>query len=158
MTNDHTEAQSLHVSPNPLTRAAYDALCAERAAIDTTTLPEAAEHLRAIQDAGDPEGLESTAAVFEVQRLQSEIDRIDRILAGAHIIEPGAHTCVEVGALVTLDLGDGLEEYRIDTQPAAGSLSPQSPIGAAIVGLQAGEQVRVTTPAGVITVHVVHVA
>jgi transcription elongation factor GreA len=61
---------------------------------------------------------------------------------------------VTVGSVVVVVDGRGGEHvYQIvspvESDPAAGKLSVESPVGAALLGKRAGERVRVQTPSGV---------
>ena len=72
---------------------------------------------------------------------------------GAALLGCGTGETVGVGSRVRLRREDSEEEYRVvapeDAAPASGLISMQSPVGRALLGRAAGEEVRVRTPEGV---------
>jgi transcription elongation GreA/GreB family factor len=60
---------------------------------------------------------------------------------------------IRLGSRVHMRLDDQDEEYRVvaseDAEPTSGLISMESPVGRALLGRAAGEEVRVRTPEGV---------
>lgn len=124
--------------------------------------PEIAERLRqALEDGGElTENTEYEEAKNEQAFIESEINRIDRILRNAKVIDENAKfDTVEIGALVTI-IEDGYddEEYRIvgaaEANPSLGKISKDSPMGKALMGAKVGDKVKYKAPDGTITIKV----
>jgi transcription elongation factor GreA len=94
--------------------------------------------------------------------LEGRIKELEYILLNAKIIEDkvGERTVVEVGASVTIKEGElPPETYQVvgakEADPRNGRISNESPIGKAILGKKAGEEVVVQTPAGPINLTII---
>ncbi len=95
-------------------------------------------------------------AKFEQARLEARIAELEQLLTTAQVIEldqvpTGA---VSLGSVVHLAASDGrTHRYTIvgsyEADPAAGRISHESPVGKALLGRKAGDEVLVTTPGGV---------
>jgi transcription elongation factor GreA len=145
----------------PLTREAYERLRRELEYLRTVRRREIAEEIR---DAWESEldKDEDVALPFETAKedqavVESRIATLEDILARATIIDEAAARAsdtVTVGSVVVL-VDDRGEEHvyqivsPVESDPAAGKLSAESPVGAALLGKRAGERVRVQTPSGV---------
>jgi transcription elongation factor GreA len=83
--------------------------------------------------------------------LARRLDACKRLLEAAEVVEPDGRAVL--GARVMLRFADGeLEAFELvapgDVDPAAGRVSHESPLGAAIIGRRAGETVPLDAPAG----------
>jgi transcription elongation factor GreA len=94
--------------------------------------------------------------------LEGRIKELEYILLNAKIIEDkvGERTVVEVGASVTIKEGElPPETYQVvgakEADPRNGRISNESPIGKAILGKKAGDEVVVQTPAGPINLTII---
>ena len=94
--------------------------------------------------------------------LEGRIKELEYILQNAKIIEDkvGERTVVEVGASVTIKEGElPPETYQVvgakEADPRNGRISNESPIGKAILGKKAGDEVVVQTPAGPINLTII---
>ena len=69
---------------------------------------------------------------------------------------------VDVGATITVSQGSKKMDFTIvgasEADPAKGYISNESPIGAAFIGHQAGDSVKVETPAGSTSYKIVKIA
>ena len=115
------------------------------------------EHLKAAREYGDlSENSEYDAARAEQGRLETKIALIEETLRVAKIIpsDQKKSSTVMVGSTVTVydEEIDEKNTYKIvgtlESNPDAGLISNESPIGKAIMGKKAGEVVSVTTPDG----------
>lgn len=141
-----------------MTQAAYDRLVEQHRVLTFGELVDAQQRLASIQDSGgDAEGLEGVEAVFDVERVAGEIERIARIIDNAEIVDGGGGEVVAHGCTVVLDAGDGPETYSFEDITGPGSISPHSPIGSAIVGLRAGARVDVAAPGGTYQVRILEI-
>lgn len=86
--------------------------------------------------------------------LEGRILELEHLLATAKVIDRGSRDIVSLGSVVHLEAEDE-REYRYsivgsyEASPAAGRISHESPVGKALLGRKAGEQVMVATPGGV---------
>ncbi|HET9921073.1 MAG TPA: transcription elongation factor GreA [Ktedonobacteraceae bacterium] len=86
--------------------------------------------------------------------LEGRILELEYLLATAKVIDRGSRDIVSLGSVVHLEAEDE-REYRYsivgsyEASPAAGRISHESPVGKALLGRKAGEQVMVATPGGV---------
>ena len=94
--------------------------------------------------------------------LEGRIKELEYILLNAKIIEDkvGERTVVEVGASVTIKEGElPPETYQVvgakEADPRNGRISNESPMGKAILGKKAGDEVVVQTPAGPINLTII---
>lgn len=118
--------------------------------------PEAAERLRqARQFPGDlGDNLEYLDASVELELVDERIERLEHRLLGARLLRPDetSSNVVSLGSQVVLeDLDDRTrEEYVVvssaESDPSAGRLSNESPVGRAISGHRRGDVVDVHAP------------
>jgi transcription elongation factor GreA len=116
--------------------------------------PEVIARIRTAKEHGDlKENAEYQAAREEQSFLEGRIQALEARLRDAVIIEaPAAGEGADLGSRVRVEI-DGLEsEYTLvgsaEADPAAGRLSVVSPVGRALVGARAGDEVAVETPRG----------
>ena len=125
--------------------------------LKTVKRTEVAEHLKTAREYGDlSENSEYDAARAEQGRLESKIALIEETLRTAKIIsgEQKKKGVVMVGSTVTV-LDQEFNEkntYKLvgtlESNPDAGLISNESPIGKAILGRKSGDVVSVATPDG----------
>ncbi len=145
----------------PLTREAYEKLRRELEYLRTERRREIANQIRdaweSELDKDDDVALPFETAKEDQALLESRIAVLEDILAKATIIDEAAARAsdtVTVGSVVVLVDSRGKEHvYQIvspvESDPAAGKLSAESPVGAALLGKRAGERVHVQTPSGI---------
>jgi transcription elongation factor GreA len=125
--------------------------------------PEVIARIRTAKEHGDlKENAEYHAAREEQSFLEGRIQAIEARLRSAVITEaPAAGEGADIGSTLTVEV-DGLEAVYMlvgssEANPAAGRLSIVSPVGRALVGARAGDEVAVETPRGQATYRVVKV-
>jgi transcription elongation factor GreA len=103
------------------------------------------------------ENAEYHAAKDEQGKMEARIRQLEALLRDAHIGEPPNADVVRPGLVVELDVEGDAETYllgsREDSHDEHDILSAESPMGRAIAGAKAGDQVSFETPTGA-TVHV----
>ncbi len=115
---------------------------------------EVAERLKAAKELGDlSENADYTAALEEQEYVESRINEISDILQNVEIIKsPGDKDKVELGNTVTLETEGKDISYTVvgslESDPTAGKISQESPIGKALLGAKKGDTVEITTPGG----------
>jgi transcription elongation factor GreA len=116
---------------------------------------EVAERIRQARDFGDiSENAEYTEAKNEQSLVEGRIQTLEAMIRLAVVIEdePREEGVVGVGASVTVNTEDGDETYAIvgaaEADPLHGRISNESPLGRALLGHRAGEEVEWTSPIG----------
>lgn len=145
----------------PLTREAYEKLRRELDYLRTVRRREIAQEIREAWES-ELDKDSDVALPFETAKedqawVESRIATLEDILARATVIDEAAARAsdtVTVGSVVVVVDSKGVEHvYQIvspvESDPAAGKLSVESPVGAALLGKHAGEGVHVQTPSGV---------
>lgn len=149
-----------------LTQEGYDKLQDELDYLRTVRRQEVADRLREALEDGD-QGIdadaECDAARNEQAFVEGRIRELETILANAKVIEDnGKNDVVEVGAKVTIREEDlDPETYTIvgavEASPVNGRISNESPLGKALMGHKAGEEVTVKAPNGAFVVKILKV-
>jgi len=137
-----------------MTQAGYDRLRSELLTLTTTTRRELAERLRDARGAGanPAENGDLIDALDECAFLEQRIGVLKARLAAARVAAPAARDGIAaVGTRVGLRTGDGeVVQYQLvgegEGDPAHSRISISSPVGDAIAGRRAGDQINVETP------------
>ncbi|HKB28588.1 MAG TPA: transcription elongation factor GreA, partial [Candidatus Limnocylindrales bacterium] len=128
-----------------------------RAELDELTRvkrPEVIARIRTAKEHGDlKENAEYHSAREEQSFLEGRIQAIEARLRTAQIVDaPVAGSRVGFGSRVTVEHDGETATYTIvgasESDPVAGRISSSSPVGRALVGHDAGDEVVVSTPAG----------
>jgi transcription elongation factor GreA len=133
-----------------ITQDGYDRLCRELQTLTTTGRHELEQRLREARADGGDAAL--TDALEQHVLLEQRIRALQERLAGARVVEPGsAGGAARVGTRVGVRTSEGdVHHYALvgagEADPARGHISIASPVGKAIMGRRAGEQVEVETP------------
>ena len=147
-----------------LTREGLKKLEEELEFLRTTRRAEVADRLhQAMEDGELIENAEYEAAKNEQAFVEGRILTVETILSEAVIIEEERPTgVVNVGSRVRVQEDGGKpEEYTIvgaaEANPAKGLISNESPLGKALLGRKAGDEVKVNAPAGVLSFRIVRI-
>ncbi len=141
-----------------LTKEAYKELEDKLAHLKSAGRVEVAKKIAFARSFGDiSENSEYDAAREEEAILEQEITQIEETLRNAQIISKSANDTSKVGVGANVDLYDmDFDETitlkimgSIESDPLSGKISNESPLGKALIGKSKGEEVDVTTPAGV---------
>jgi transcription elongation factor GreA len=103
---------------------------------------------------GDEEDNEYMLALDERSFIEGRIQEIERLLANVRVIGPGnSNGYVQMGSTVVVrEDGTPIETYMIvgspEANPREGFISDESPLGKALIGHRAGEDVEVDIPGG----------
>ena len=138
----------------------YEALIGERRR-------EIAERIRHARDFGDiSENAEYIEAKNEQSLVEGRIMTLEGMIRNAVVIEdePREAGVVAVGARIRVSLedgDDGEEDYWIvgaaEADPLKGRISNESPLGRALLGHKAGDEVEWSAPSGVSRVKILTV-
>ena len=125
---------------------------------------EVAERIKHARDFGDiAENAEYTEAKNEQGLVEGRILTLEAILRNAVVIEDATRQpgIVGVGASVRVTDGEDDEEYSIvgpaEADPMHGMISNESPLGRALLGKQAGDEVEWSSPSGTSRIKIVAV-
>ena len=116
--------------------------------------PEVVARIRAAKELGDlKENADYHAAREEQGFLEGRIQTIEALLRGAEVVEaPSAGSAIGMGSTVTVEAdGDEVTYVLVGTSeadPKDGRISVASPVGKALLGHGAGDEVVVRTPQG----------
>jgi transcription elongation factor GreA len=124
--------------------------------------PKRAEMVEAIKTArgfGDlSENFEYHAAKNEQGLLERRITILRARLDSAVIVEAGGSDVVEVGCRVVVrDATQATMTLEVSNLGGEGTVSPESPLGAALMGRRTGETFEVQAPKGVWTATIVEI-
>ena len=126
---------------------------------------EVAERIRHARDFGDiAENAEYTEAKNEQSLVEGRIQTLEAMIRNAVVIEeePREQGVVGVGARVRVSSEEGEETYSIvgpaEADPLHGRISNESPLGRALLGHRAGDEVEWTSPIGVSRVKILAVS
>lgn len=156
--------------PHMLTANGLERLTEELHRLRTSGREELAERLHnAFQDGQDDDFVENAeleAARNELSFLEGRIRELEEILNNYQLIDEqrGPHETVRVGDWVTVvEVGyDEAEKYHLvgpaEADPVAGRISYESPLGKALLGAKAGDEVKVNAPNGLITFRIESIA
>ena len=150
-----------------LSQAAFDRLKEEHDDLVTRGRLEIARKIEAARELGDlSENGDYHAAKDEQGHMEGRIRQLEHFLEHAEIIETGDEGVVATGTIVTImyegDTPEMAETYLVGhMEEKVGELdimSPQSPIGAALLGAAEGHWVEYQAPNGMLRVQVLKVA
>ena len=146
---------SEHAEATWLTQEAYDRLASELEYLLTVARADIAKKIQEAREEGDlKENGGYHAAKEEQGKIEARAARLEAILANAVVGEAReSHGIVEQGTVVRLTMnGSELEFLLGSAEIAEGSdievYSPDSPIGAAIMGAKVGDKVTFFAPNG----------
>ena len=137
-----------------LTQEAYDRLKAELEDMSGPRRVEIAQRIAAARDEGDlKENGGYHAAREEQGKLEARIRELTEKLRNVQIGTPADDGVVEPGMVVTAVVGGDEMRFLLGSREIAGDAdidvySPTSPLGAAIVGRVAGDEVTYAAPTG----------
>jgi len=150
-----------------LSRSAYDRLHHEHYDLTTRGRIEVAQKIEAARLLGDlSENGDYHAAKDEQGHMEGRVRQLEHLLENSEIIETGTDGTVAAGTIVTLvyegDDADMAETYLVGhMEEKTGDLdvmSPQSPLGEALLGAAEGQWIEYQAPNGMLRVQVLKVA
>ncbi len=151
---------------NFLTKEGFEKLQDELDYLRTVKRQEVADRLHEAMEGGELiENAEYEAAKNEQAFVEGRIQELEMLLATARVIEDDKKRkvdSVQVGSTVTIqEDGYGEETYTIvgaaEANPRDGKISNESPIGKAILGHRAGDEVQVEAPDGSYKVRIIKI-
>lgn len=148
-----------------LSQVAYDRLKTEYDDLTTRGRVDIARKIEAARELGDlSENGDYHAAKEEQGKMEGRILHLARILENAEIVEgAGGGDTVELGSIVEIryDGDDDTETYLMgsieERHDEYDVMSPDSPLGASLMGAKAGDTVSYQAPGGTLSVEVVSI-
>lgn len=122
--------------------------------LETEKRAEVGERIKVAREFGDiSENSEYDDAKNEQGMMEARIAEIGRILSEATVVEaPKRSSKVTIGSTVTVDMGGRERVFTIvggaEADVAAGKISNESPVGAALLGNKKGDKIETTGPTG----------
>ena len=150
-----------------MTKEGYDDLVKELNELKTTRRAEISEKIRVARGFGDlSENSEYDEAKNEQAIIEGRIAEIENQLKNVKVLDESEINTesVHIGSTVKVkDMEDGsMTTYRIvgstESDPFGGRISDESPVGKALLGHRAGDQVEVEIPNGVMRYMVVEIS
>jgi transcription elongation factor GreA len=142
-----------------MTQAQHDKLAAELAELEGPKRTAVVQAIKTAREFGDlSENFEYHAAKNEQGLLEARIRTLRSRLTHAVVVESESDGAVAVGSHVVIEDGDGERmEVEISSVGGTGAVSPDSPLGRALLGASVGDTVEVEAPRGAWTARVVSV-
>jgi transcription elongation factor GreA len=145
-----------------LTASQRDALAAELAELEGPKRKAVILAIKTAREHGDlSENFEYHAAKNEQGLLEARIRTLRSRLDNSVLVDESevAHDEVSVGSLVEIEDEDGQRmEIEISSVGGSGTISPDSPLGRALVGRCKGDAVAVDAPSGSWTARILSIA
>jgi transcription elongation factor GreA len=138
------------VEGEQLTATQADALREELAGLEGPRREDVVAAIKKAREFGDlSENFEYHAAKNEQGLLEARIRTLRARLDGAVIVEQASSDAVGVGSVIDVedDAGQTMT-VEISAVGGAGTVSPTSPLGSALLGRKVGESVDVAAPRG----------
>jgi transcription elongation factor GreA len=138
------------VEGEQLTAKQADALREELAGLEGPRRVEIVAAIKKAREFGDlSENFEYHAAKNEQGLLEARIRTLRSRLDGAQIVEEASSDAVGIGSVIDVEDDTGQTmTVEISAVGGAGTVSPTSPLGAALLGRKVGETVDVQAPRG----------
>ncbi len=133
-----------------MTQKQYDKLAADLAEMEGPKRAEIVDAIRVARGFGDlSENFEYHSAKNEQGLLERRITILRARLEAAEIVEGSGADVVTVGHTIVVER-DGGDRIEVELSPlgGAGTASPTSPLGAAVLGKNIGDTVEVRAPRG----------
>ncbi len=128
----------------------------ELAQLKTKDRPETVKRLAAARELGDlSENADYSDAREQLAFIEGRIEELEVLIKHADVVRSKGSSAgaIAIGSTVTLSLvGGKTVTYQLvgsnETDPLAGKISIESPVGSMLLGHKAGESVSVRTPSG----------
>jgi transcription elongation factor GreA len=146
-----------------LTAEGAERLRAELAELTGVRRPEVIARIRAAKELGDlKENADYSSAREEQSFLEGRVQAIEARLRQAVIaVVPAAGAGADLGSRITVEIDGMTDTYTLvgtaEADPSSGRLSVASPVGRALLGAVAGDEVTVETPRGAVAYRVLSV-
>jgi len=141
-----------------LTKEGFKSLQKELDELVNEKRPKLVERLANARSQGDlTENSDYSNAKEELEFLDGRIDELEAVLKNAEVVKNGVskNGGVSVGTKITVRVNGEKHVYQMvgewEADPVNRKISPESPLGQALVGKKVGEKAEVKAPAGKVT-------
>lgn len=137
-----------------MTAEGYQKLQAQLEELYTVKRPAAVRNLQEVSGTADwRENAQLIHVQDELALIDAEIRRLQEMLAHCEVVEPQtSDIVVDIGETVVLQSDGEIETYTIvspaESDPDAGRISYESPVGHTLLKHKVGDEVDITVPAG----------
>lgn len=143
-------------STHQVTPEGLEQLERELAQLKTKDRPETVKRLAAARELGDlSENADYSDAREQLAFIEGRIEELEVLIKHADVVRTKANSAgaITIGSTVTLaHRGGKTVTYQLvgsnETDPMAGKISIESPVGSMLLGRKAGDSVSVHTPSG----------
>lgn len=130
--------------------------------LKTEKRADVAERLKRAKELGDlSENAEYMEAREEQTQVETRIAELEEMVKNAAVIRHTNGGKVQIGSTVEVEKGSQKMTLTIvgpnETDPGAGKISNESPLGKAFLGKNSGDSVKVKTPAGEATYKIISI-
>jgi len=142
-------------TPIQLTSIGYKKLLKELNQLKNKKRPVVVKRLSTARDQGDlSENAGYHSAKQELEILDNRLEELEAIIQTAQVVNNNKNKqSIDLGSEVLIQSGKKKQTYSIvskfEADPINGQISPDSPLGKALMGKKVGDQVKVKAPAGV---------
>lgn len=146
-----------------LTKKGFEGLEKELNELVEVKRPKLVERLSYARQQGDlSENSDYINAREELEFLDGRISELNEVLKNASIVKSkNGKSSVDIGMKVTVRVNGQKHDFDIvgewEADPINKKISPNSPLGAALVGKKVGEKTQVDAPAGKITYEILEI-
>jgi transcription elongation factor GreA len=140
--------------PTYVSREGHEELVAELDGLRANVRPEVIARVKQARELGDlKENADYEYARKEQSFVEGRIQTLEAMLKSAVVLNDSAPTeAVGIGSTVTVDVGGDEETYVVvgplEADPSRGRISSSSPVGKALLGGRAGDEVTASAPGG----------
>ena len=136
------------------TKAGLEKLKAELNELKSVRRLEIADRIAKAKEHGDlSENAEYHDAKDAMAFLEGRVSELTDFITKAVVTEPTSTEFVNIGCRVRCEAGGKPKEYHIvgpkESEPSAGKISNDSPLGVALLGRKMGEEFEYALPSGV---------
>lgn len=139
-----------YIKPDPfITQEKFDELKKNIKHLKENIQPHLIKEVKRLAELGDfSENVEYQLAKGKLRGINSKMLKIEKQIASAQIIKANKNSSsVQIGNLVTIESSQKERQYRIlgslETDPAAGVISYQSPLGLELMNKKVGDTVAI---------------
>lgn len=150
----------------PITRDGLTKIEEELRYLETVRRPEVAEKIKQAKELSSTQNnAEYEDARNEQAMVEGKINALSSLIQNAQIIdEAGAHKSkiVILGSTVKVKQDGKAHEYTIvgpaEADPREGKISNESPVGRALMGKKANDEIKINVPRGLMTLKITKVS
>lgn len=146
-----------------LSKEKYEEFKEEKEELEEEKIPEIADKIDEAKQMGDlSENASYKAAREEMAWAKTRIQELTEILDNAEVVEKKENaTEIDLGTTFTVEVNGNKREYELvgsqEADPADRKISNESPLGAAFMGKEEGDEVEVEIPAGKQTYKIIEI-